>query len=98
LAVGGQLFSSSGGFVGRVGSPDIGVFQLFHRQAVALVEVVEFVFAENLRERVDVVRFGARDAPGVVAAMAELDVGVDARACGPACIDAGTAQILLHQQ
>ena len=96
-AVDGQRFRARRRLVGRVRRPRVRAFELFHRQALALVEVVEFVLAEHLGERVDVVGGRRRRAPRVVAAVAELDVQVDAREGGAARVDAGAVQVLLHQ-
>ena len=65
--------------------------------ALAAMEVVEAVSAEHLGEGVDVVGGRGGRAPGVVAAMAEQDVEVDAGEGGAAGVDARPVQVLLHQ-
>ena len=92
-----QAFRSRGRSVGRVRRPAVGVFEQFHGQTLALVEVVRFVAAQDLGEGVRVGGFAARGAPRVVAAVAELHVLVDAREGGSARIDARTVQVLLEQ-
>ena len=96
-AVGGQRLRAGFGRVDRVRRPALGPHQLFHRQALAAVAVVELVLAEDLGEGVDVVGGGRRRAPGVVAAVAELDVEADAGEGGAAGVDPGAVQVLLHQ-
>ena len=96
-AVGGQGLRAGRGRVDRVRRPALALFQLFHRQALAAVAVVEVVLAEDLGEGVDVVGGRRRRAPGVVAAVAELDVEVDPGEGGAAGVDARPVQVLLHQ-
>src|SRR5947208_577725 len=66
-------------------------------KAMGLVEVVDVVLAEDLGERVDIVRRGGGGAPRIVATVAELDHQVDAREGGAAGVEAGPVQVLLHQ-
>src|SRR5205823_9344734 len=96
-AVGGEGLGPRRALVGRVGRPRVLVVELLHRHARALVEVVNAVLAEHLGEGVDVVGGGRGGAPGVVAAVAELDVEIDAGEGGPARVDARSVQVLLHQ-
>ena len=96
-AVDSQFFGPGRRHVGRIRGPGVRSFELFHRQALALVEVVHFVLAEHLGERVRVIRFAAGGAPGVIATVAELHVVVDAREGGPARVDPGAVQVLLEQ-
>ncbi len=95
--VGGQRLRAGFGRVDRVRRPALRLFELFHRLALAAVEVVEVVAAEHLGEGVDVVGRRRGRAPGVVAAVAELDVEVDPGEGGAAGVDAGAVQVLLHQ-
>ena len=95
--VGGQRLRTGFGRVDRVRRPALGPDQLFHRLALAAVDVVELVAAEHLGEGVDVVGGRRRRAPGVVATVAELDVEVDPGESGATGVDAGAVQVLLHQ-
>ena len=96
-AIGGERLGARRGVVRRVGRPRVRAVEPVHRPALALPQVVHVVLAEHLGERVDVVGVGRRRAPGVVAAVAELDVEVHARERGAAGVDARTVQVLLHQ-
>jgi hypothetical protein len=96
-AVGGQRLASRRRVVDRIGRPGVLLLELLHLDALALVPVVEIVVAEDLGERVDVVRRRRRGTPRVVAAVSELHHQVDAGERRAACVEARPMELLLHQ-
>src|SRR3954467_10291552 len=68
-AVDGQRLRAGRRRVDGIGRPAVRALELLHREALALVEVVEIVLTEDLGEAVDVVGGRRRCAPGVVAAV-----------------------------
>ena len=96
-AICGQRLGAWRRHVHAVRHPRVFAFEDLHRQALALVAVVEVVLAEHLGERVDVVRCGGRRAPRVVPAVPEQDVEVDPGEGGAARVDPGPVDVHLHE-
>ena len=95
-ALGVQRLRAGRGLVGQVRRP--GVLALEHLDGQALpAEAVVRRVAQRHREGVDDVLAGGGGAPGVVAAVAELDVEVHAREGGALGVDARPVEVLLHQ-
>ncbi len=99
----GQRLGAGRRRVAHAGCPGVGLGELLHGQAVALVHVVVGVAAQHLGERVGVVRGRGGGTPGVVLAVAQLHVVVyagEGRAAGVdgrAGAGGGRVDVLLHQ-
>ena len=95
-ALGVQGLRAGRRLVGQVRRPVVLALQHLDRQALPAEAVVRRV-AQRHGEGVDDVLAGRGGAPGVVAAVAELDVEVHAREGDALRVDARPVEVLLHQ-
>ena len=95
-ALGVQRLRAGRRLVGQVRRPGVLALQHLDRQALPAEAVVRRV-AQRHREGVDDVLAGGGGAPGVVAAVAELDVEVHAREGDALGVDARAVEVLLHE-